>query len=50
MTIKFYALFNKQYEYDFILKKKEWKIKRQKAVSEHYYLLYIHRQQIFLKI
>ena len=43
MTIKFYALFNKQYEYDFIFK-------RQKAVSEHYYLLYIHRQQIFLKI
>ena len=25
MTIKFYALFNKQYEYDFILKNKEAK-------------------------
>ena len=49
MTIKFYALFNEQYEYDLILKNKELKIKRQKAVSEHYYLLYI-RQQIFLKI
>ena len=31
MTIKFYALFNKQYEYDFILKNKRMKNKEAKG-------------------